>query len=527
MNAEGAREAGELPRTSVRIISLPEGTDEQTFLRALRLQPDVEFAELDELVPPAEMIPNDPSYGSQWHLPMIQTPAAWSTTSGALNVTIAILDTGVDPTHPDLQSKLVPGWNFWDNNADSSDVYGHGTAVAGTAAALGNNGVGVASIAWGCQIMPIRICDPSGSGSLSAMANGLIWAADRGARVANISYQVSDSLTVKSAAQYFQSKGGVVTIAAGNDASFDSTSDNPYVLTVGATNSTDELAGFSTTGNNIDLTAPGVGIQTLNRGSAYASWSGTSFSAPIAAGVAALVMSANPNLAAAQVQNVIKQSADDLGSAGWDPSYGWGRINAARAVDLALRTVGSDDNLAPSVNISSLADGGAIAGAVNVQATASDNVGLTSITFSVDGAVLGTTSTAPCTFPWDTRAETDGTHIVSVTATDAAGNIGSATISVIISNAPGRIPPVVNIVSPAQGGAISGNVSVEVNVTGDVAIDHVELYVDGVSTGTSKRAPFTMRWNSRKAAEGTHSLQCKAYDIQGNVGTSPIITVVK
>jgi subtilisin family serine protease len=527
MNAEGAREASELPGTRVRMISLPEGTDERAFVQALRLLPDVEFAELDELVPPSEMIPNDPSYGSQWHLPMIQTPAAWSTTSGTPNVTIAIIDTGVDPTHPDLQSKLVPGWNFWDNNADSSDVYGHGTAVAGTAAALGNNGVGVASIAWGCQIMPIRICDPSGSGSLSAMANGLIWAADRGARVANISYQVSDSLTVKSAAQYFQSKGGVVTIAAGNDGSFDSTSDNPYVLTVGATNSADALAGFSTTGNNIDLTAPGVGIQTLNRDSGYAPWSGTSFSAPIVAGVAALVISANPNLAAAQVQNVIKQSVDDLGSAGWDPSYGWGRVNAARAVDLALQTVGSDDNIAPSVNINSLADGGAIAGAVNVQATASDNVGLTSITFSVDGAVLGTTLTAPCSFPWDTEAAADGAHIVSVTATDATGNIGNATISVIISNAPGRIPPVVNIVSPAAGGAVSGNVSVEVNATAVVAIDHVELYIDGVLTDTSRRAPFTIRWNSRKAGAGTHSLQCKAYDTQGNVGTSPIITVVK
>ena len=240
-----------------------------------------------------------------------------------------------------------------------------------------------------------------------------------------------------------------------------------------------------------------------------------------------MVISANPSLAAAQVQNVIKQSADDLGSAGWDSSYGWGRVNAARAVDLALRTVGSDDNIAPSVNINSLADGGAIAGAVNVQATASDNVGLISITFSVDGAMLGTTSTAPCTFPWDTRAETDGTHVVSVTATDGTGNIGSATISVIISNAPGRIPPVVNIVSPAEGSAISGNVSVEVNATDDVAIDHVEFYVDGVSTDTSKRAPFTMRWNSRRAAAGTHSLQCKAYDTQGNVGTSPIITVTK
>jgi hypothetical protein len=202
-------------------------------------------------------------------------------------------------------------------------------------------------------------------------------------------------------------------------------------------------------------------------------------------------------------------------------------VNAARAVDLAVHTVGSDDNTPPSVNINSPADGGTIAGAVKVQAVASDNVGITSVTFSVDGAVLGTTSTSPCTFPWDTTAAADGTHVVSVTATDAAGNVDGSVISVITSNAPGRIPPVVNIVSPADESAISGNVSVEVNATADSAVDHVDLYVDGVPADSSKRAPFTLRWNSRKAAAGTHSLQCKAYDKQGNVGTSPIITVHK
>jgi subtilisin family serine protease len=527
MNAEGAREGREISGSGVRFVELASGTDEQAFVEALQRQPDVEFAELDEVIPPAEMVPNDPNYGSQWHLPTIQTPAAWLTTSGASNVTIAIIDTGVDPTHPDLQSKLVPGWNFYDNNADSRDVYGHGTAVAGTAAASSNNGLGVASIAWGCQIMPIRISATDGSGSLSAMANGLTWAADHGARVANISYQVSDSLTVKSAAQYFQSKGGVVTIAAGNDASFDTTADNPYVLTVGATNSADTMAGFSTTGNNQDLAAPGVGIQTTNRGSGYGSWSGTSFSAPIAAGVSALVISANPGLAAAQVQNVMKQSADDLGSAGWDASYGWGRVNAARAVELAMNTVGSDDNTAPSVRITSLADGGAIAGTVNVEATASDNVGLTSLTFSVDGTVVGTTSTAPCSFPWDTRGVTDGMHVVSVTAMDATGNITSATMSVVISNAPGTIPPAVNIISPTDGSNVSGTASVEVIATDDSGVRLVELYVDGVLTASSKRAPFSLRWSSRRATAGTHLLQCKAYDTQGNVGTSPIITVIK
>ena len=526
MNAEGAREEREIPGSGVRVVELSAGTDQEAFLKALQQEPDVEFAELDELIPPAEMTPNDPNYGSQWHLPMIQTPAAWSTTSGAPDVTIAIIDTGVDPTHPDLQSKLVPGWNFYDNNADSSDVYGHGTAVAGTAAASSNNGLGVASVAWGCQIMPIRISDPSGFGSLSAMANALTWAADRGARVANISYQVTDSLTVRSAAQYFQSKGGVVTIAAGNDASFDSTSDNPYVLTVGATISTDVLAAFSTRGNNLDIAAPGLSIQTTSRGSGYSSWSGTSFSAPIAAGVAALVISANPVLRGAQVQNVLKQSADDLGSAGWDPSYGWGRLNAARAVDLAMNTVGSDDDLAPQVNITSPADGSAIAGAVNVQTEANDNIGITSFTFNVDG-VARVTAAGQCNFLWNTTDDTDGPHVISVTATDAAGNVGFSTLSVLVSNAPGTIPPVVSIVSPTAGSTVSGNVSVVVNATDDLGVDHVELYVDGVLADSARRAPFTLRWSSRKAAAGTHLLQCRAYDSQGNVGTSLIVAVTK
>ena len=526
MNAEGAREEREIPGSGVRVVELAAGTDEEAFLKALQQEPDVEFAELDELIPPAEMTPNDPSYGSQWHLPMIQTPAAWSTTSGTPNVTIAIIDTGVDPIHPDLQSKLVPGWNFYDNNADSSDVYGHGTAVAGSAAASSNNGLGVASVAWGCQIMPIRISDPSGFGSLSAMANALTWAADHGARVANISYQVTESSTVQSAAQYFQSKGGVVTIAAGNDASFATASDNPYVLTVGATTSADALAAFSTRGNNLDIAAPGLNIQTTSRGSGYSSWSGTSFSAPIAAGVAALVISANPVLRGAQVQNVLKQSADDLGSTGWDSSYGWGRLNAARAVDLAMRTVGSDDDIAPLVNITSLADGGAIAGAVNVQTVASDNIGITSFTFNVDG-VARVTAAGQCNFLWNTTDDRDGAHVISVTATDAAGNMGISTISVVVSNAPGTIPPVVNIVSPTAGSTISGNVSVVVNATDDLGVDHVELYVDGVLTDSARRAPFTLRWSSRKASAGTHLLQCKAYDSQSNVGTSLIVAVTK
>ena len=131
---------------------------------------------------------------------------------------------------------MVPGWNSYDNNSNSNDVAGHGTAVAGTAAAAGNNAAGVASVAWGCKVMPIRVSDTSGNATYSSIASGLNWAASHGARVANISYIVTGSSTVTAAARSFQTNGGVVVASAGNYSSFDSSPDNPSILTVSATN---------------------------------------------------------------------------------------------------------------------------------------------------------------------------------------------------------------------------------------------------------------------------------------------------
>ena len=279
----GANDLGEIPETGVHILDLPAGANEEAFVHAFKSQPEVEFAELDRILPPAEMLPNDFWYSSEWHLPKISAQNAWPMTIGSSSITIAICDTGVDATHPDLASKIVPGWNVYNNNSNTADVNGHGTAVAGAAASCSNNGIGVASVAWGCSIMPIRISDANGNATFSSMANGITWAANHGARVANVSYIGTDSATVKSAAQYMQSKGGVVTVAAGNYSTFGSAPDNPYVLTVSATNTSDVLSSFSNYGNNIDLAAP-EGVYTTTRGGGYSYQGGTSFSAPIVAG---------------------------------------------------------------------------------------------------------------------------------------------------------------------------------------------------------------------------------------------------
>ena len=301
---------------------------------------------------------------------------------------IAILDSGVDGTHPDLASKMVAGWNVYNHNSDASDISGHGTKVAGTASAASNNSNGVASVAWGCKIMPVRVSDSTGYALFSDMAEGLTWAADHGARVANLSYTASDSSTVRSAASYFQSKGGVVAVSAGNDSTFKSAADNPYVLTVSATDTSDLLASFSNTGNNVDLSAPGMTIRTTARGGGYQAVAGTSFSAPIVAGLAALVMSVNPSLTPAGVQDILKQSADDLGSTGKDSSYGWGRVNAARAVTLASGgEVG--DSTPPVLSFTSPTGGATVTGGVTIALSATDNVGVTSLSLNNRRSCLG------------------------------------------------------------------------------------------------------------------------------------------
>jgi thermitase len=526
MSKQEAVDIEEIGDTGIHVMQLPAGRDEEAFIKIIKSRPEVEFAELDYLVPPAEMTPNDPGYVSQWHLPMISSPAAWSATSGSSSVVIAILDTGVDATHPDLAPKMVPGWNFWDNNADTSDVFGHGTAVAGTAAAASNNGLGVASVAWGCQVMPIRISSTNGSASISAIANGLTWAADRGARVANISYKVTGYAAVRSAAQYFQSRGGVVVIAAGNDKMFDPASDNPYVLTVSATDGNDNLASFSNTGNNVDLAAPGVSIDTTNRGGGYGFWGGTSFSAPIVAGVAALMISANPSLSGSQVQDFLKQSSDDRGMAGWDPVFGWGRVNAARAVQVSLGS-GGVDSTPPAVSIISPASGSTVSATATINVTASDNVGLSSVTLSIDGVNRATLTGGPYTFDWDTASATNGPHVVTATAKDAAGNQSSSAVTVAVDNRTEAAPPQVTIVSPASGATVSNSVAVLVNATGGVPIAKVELYVDGVLKSYSFNSPFANKWVAKKEAAGAHSLQCKAYDIEGRVAVSPVVVVYR
>jgi thermitase len=514
-----------VPGLNLHLLSIPAGKSESDAVRKLKQNPHVEFAELDRILPPSDLIPNDYFYPNEWHLPKISAPAAWTTTTGLSTVIIAIADTGVDGTHEDLVSKLVPGWNIYDNTSDTHDVYGHGTEVAGVAAAATNNGIGVSSVCWQCSLMPVRIADTSGLATYSSAASGITWAADHGAKVVNLSYAMQDSSSVASAAQYLWNKGGILAVSAGNQGTFDSTADNPYMLVVSGTDSTDTLFSWSNTGNNIDLAAPGEVDATTLKGGGYSSAAGTSFSAPIVAGAAALLFSANPQLTPAQVTSLLELNADDLGPAGRDPQYGWGRLNIAQA--MAAAGVPPPDSQPPAVAISSPTAGSTVSGAIAVQTGASDNVGVVSVTLKLDGTQICSFTAAPYSCSLNTASISNGQHVLAATASDAAGNSASASISVTVQNPIASVPPSIEIVSPISGTRVRNNVNISVSARDNTGVSIVKLYVDGQLSTQSTVAPFTMKWNAQHVTTGQHTLQAQACDAGQNCAMSASVVVIK
>lgn len=510
-------------RGELRIVDLSPGQEAAMVERLLR-HPDVKFAELDRRVPHDAV--NDPYFGSQWHLSNIEAPQAWASTQGA-GIKIAILDTGVDGTHPDLAGRMLPGYNFYDNNTNTSDVNGHGTAVAGTAAATVNNGAGVASVAGQASIIPVRISAPDGYAYWSTIAQGLTWAADNGADVANISYAVTGSAAVQSAANYMRSKGGLVVVSAGNSGALENVAPTNAMITVAATDSSNQLTSWSSYGGYVTISAPGAGIYTTSRGGGYGARSGTSFSSPVTAGVVGLMKAVNPSLAPADVEDLLYRSALDLGAPGRDIQYGWGRVNAAAAVQAAAGAVSSVDLQAPTVSITAPVGSSSVAGVVAVDVAATDNKGVTRIDLLVNGKVVASDSTAPFAFSWDSTKVTNGMVELKAVALDAAGNAGtSAPVPVNVANAVvgDTIAPTVNINNPVNGSKVSGKVSIKVSASDNLGVAGIkqELYINGAKVASSLGGSLSYGWDTRKVKAGSYTLQAVARDAAGNTSTHAI-----
>ena len=336
----GAAIRAQVPGLNLHILDVAEESS-GTVMQSLRDSGLFETVEPDyyaHLAAAASVTPNDPSYPNQWHLPKISAPQAWSTTTGTASVLIAVIDSGVDPTHPDLSSKLTAGWNFVANSSDTSDAVGHGTAVAGTVAAASNNNIGVTGVSWNSKIMPLVVVDANEFASYSNIATAIQYAVDNGASVINISIGgPSASSVLQTAVDYAWSHNVVIFASAMNNSS--SAPNYPaacnHAMGVSATDATDSLASFSNYGNWITLSAPGSNILTTTVGGGYGYWFGTSFASPIAAGVAALALAVNPSMTAPALVSLLEQNSDDLGTPGFDSSFGWGRVNAYKVVTAA------------------------------------------------------------------------------------------------------------------------------------------------------------------------------------------------
>jgi len=324
----GARKTGEIAQVRVRVLQVPEGS-EASAVRALAADPRVEFAERDATVAATNTTPNDYWWPNEWSQVKTRTNAAWDLTRGSSSVVIAVLDTGVDLSQPDLQGKLVAGFNVVSGTPDPFDDNGHGTWTAGVAGAASNNAIGVASYCWGCSLMPVKVLGADGTGTTSAVASGIIWATDHGARVISMSLAgTTGTSTLQSAVQYAHSHGVVLVAAAGNYGNSSPTYPAAYaeVLSVAGTDPSDALYSWSTYGSWVKLAAPGCNY-TTGRNGWYGSFCGTSAATPAVAGIVGLAFSYAPAATNSTVESTVESNSIRLGSA-----VAYGRVDAYAAL---------------------------------------------------------------------------------------------------------------------------------------------------------------------------------------------------
>jgi thermitase len=460
----------------VHQITVPEQALE-AIETALRHHPKIKSVEKNPLGHLAS-VPNDPIFVNQWHLSRIGAPLAWDVTLGSSNVPIAILDSGfVLSANVDLSGKTLPGYNATNGSSNISPNmacgnWEHGTHMAATAAGQGNNAFGGAGVAWQNPIIPVVVIESNCGLNVANTAAGIMWAVDHGAKVISASwyfYWSGPPTALVNAINYAVSKGVVFVSAAGNDAvqyrdpygNIQYPQTLPNVLTVSATNSNDQFmttfsspfptinpltgrAYGSNYGTNTSLAAPGWAIYTTGSEGTTEVGYGTSFSAPIVAGAVALARSANPLLTALQINDIMKSSADDLGAIGFDPYYGYGRVNASKAVAMAIQTLppvdpGADVTAPSAAILSGSASSQTIKRGkkyvttytANLSWTAStDNIGVASYSLYRNGAVLATGLTSRS---YQDQSVTHGTsYSYTVFAVDAAGNRSVASNSVIL-----------------------------------------------------------------------------------------------
>lgn len=346
---EGAKASAESPQLeplNVVVVEVPVG-EEVAFIKKLASEPGVAFAELDYAVH-AELEPDDPRWPEQYGPVSIRAPQAWDLTTGSASTIIAILDSGMDTSHPEFTGRLVSGYDFIQNDGTPQDLCGHGTHVAGIAAGNANN-QGIAGIDWQARIMPVRVLNGSCSGFVSGVADGILWAVENGADIINMSLGTSaPSSLLENATYYAYSRGVTLIAAAGNfGASLSYPARYPWVMAVGAVDRSNVVGNFSnpsTDPNKMMVTAPGVDVLSSTPRSAfyyenalgwtrnYSQGTGTSMAAPHVAGAAGLLASQAAFDTPDKIYQALYSTTLDLGTPGWDAEYGYGLIQLDQAL---------------------------------------------------------------------------------------------------------------------------------------------------------------------------------------------------
>lgn len=436
----GAKQHKNIPKLSTIVVSVPN--NQKSDLRnELFKSGDVVYVEYDQIAS-GSLLANDPSFSKQWYLENnaqyiggqygiadsdIDASKAWDIATGT-GVKVAILDSGINTSHPDLLGKVVGESNFT-NSSTTSDLKGHGTHVAGIVAATSNNGKGVAGGCLNCQLLNGKVLGDDGSGWHSWISDGIVWATDNGAKVINLSLGgTSGSTLLNEAVDYAWAKGVVVVAAAGNNGSTTKFYPAAYAnaLAVASTDNKDVKSGFSNYGSGwVDVAAPGSYIYSTLLGSSYGYMSGTSMATPIVAATAALVWSGTYGTSASSVRDRLEQSVDKITGSG--TYWAHGRINAASALGYQQTTTSGD--ITPPKTPLNLRTTSVKAYKVALSwYSSTDNVAVKGYTLLRDGLpVASTTSTSFV----DSNLVPNTSYSYRVIAFDAAGNISNPSNEII------------------------------------------------------------------------------------------------
>jgi hypothetical protein len=496
IEAAGGHVTESRPGARFLVAEIPADADAARFSETLAADRAVRYVEPQTVIR-AFAGTNDPGYPSQWNLPMIGAPAAWAASSGDASVTVAVIDTGVDLDNRDLVGRLDTEHDKdfvgHDTVAQDEDgkTPGHGTAVASIIAAKANNAIGIAGIAPGVRILPIRVLDKKATGTDTDLALGIRWAADHGAGVINISIGGTVGTSVLSdAVDYATSKDCVVVAASGNflnagmpEGELAYPAAFPDVIAVGAVDHDKWIYQYSQVGRELDLVAPGVEVWTVGRDNRLQKMTGTSMASPHVAAVAALVRSRFPSWSAAQVGDRLCSTAeDDAWVSGFDETFGWGIIRADRAVGVGYSVFPPSDDDLPGVSIGASPQRGAVS-------ATGDRVDLYRIRLGVDQGLQAALKAASGSRVLLSLLP-EGSLTTTVRPLESAESTGSS--APIALGAPG-----------VQGAGTYYLMVTALEGSGDYSLS----WRRGRLTDVSIAAPATVQWGASASIKGTLSAQ--------------------